>query len=139
MTATWKQMQRFTKGMIGWCAVWLALWAFTGFPSIALAQAVDLPPSTVSANDLWLVVYGILVALAVNALKQLPPDFTTWEKRGIAAFLSLVLSVVTLYYAGRLDLTDLAKTWLVVFIAASGVYTAFLRPATDALTGKTQT
>jgi phosphatidylserine synthase len=120
-------------------AVWLALWAFAGLPSVAVAQAIDLHSPVLSANDLWHLAYAIIVAFAVEAPRKLPPNFTMWQKRGIAAFCSLVLSIVTLWYAGCLDLGNLAMTWLVVFIAASGIYVAVMNPAADWVAGRPRT
>lgn len=134
----WK-MRTFTRGMIGWCAVWIALGLYTGFPGLAAAQGVDVPPVSVSTNDLWLIVYGTLVAIIVNALKQLPPHFTVWQKRGIAVAVSGALAVVTLYYAERLDMTNLRNTWLLVFVVATGIYGGILRPVTDMMAGNRQT
>ncbi|MFT4039511.1 MAG: hypothetical protein QM692_15090 [Thermomicrobiales bacterium] len=139
MTSTWKRLRSFTKGMIGRCAVWLALGLYIGFPGLAMAQGVTIPAPTVATNDLWLVVYGLLTALVVNWLKQLPPNFTPWQKRGVAAFIAAVFAIVSLWYANSLDLADLSRTWLVIFLVASGLYTAVLRPATDAVSGKQQT
>lgn len=82
-------------------------------------------------------IYSIITALAVNALKNLP-DFTPWQKRGIAILVSGVLAVVSLWYAKSLDLADLSRTWLVTFLVASGIYTAILRPATEAAAGNPQ-
>lgn len=134
----WK-MRTFTRGMIGWCAVWIALGLYTGFPGLAAAQGVEVPPVSVSTNDLWLIVYGTLVAIIVNALKQLPPHFTVWQKRGIAVAVSGALAVVTLYYAERLDMTNLRNTWLLVFVVATGIYGGILRPVTDKMAGNRQT
>jgi hypothetical protein len=115
-------------------ALWLAFW-----PMHALAQAIDLPPSTVSTNALWLIVYGLIVSLITSGITNLPPNFTTWQKRGIAAVLSAILAAVTLGYAGQLDTTDFARTWLVIFIAASGIYTVLSRPIADAVSRNPQT
>jgi hypothetical protein len=52
---------------------------------------------------------------------------------------SAILAAVTLGYAGQLDTTDFARTWLVIFIAASGIYTVLSRPIVDAVTGRPQT
>lgn len=135
----WKNARNFTKGMIGWCAVWLALGLYTGFPGFAAAQAIDLPPSTVSTNALWLIVYGLIVTLITSGITNLPPNFTAWQKRGVAAVLSAILAAVSLAYAGQLDTSDFARTWLVIFIAASGIYTVLSRPIADAVTGNPQT
>lgn len=135
----WTRTRTFTKGMIGWCAVWLALGFYTGFPGFAAAQAIDIPPATVSTNALWLIVYGLIVSLISSAIINLPPHFTTWQKRGIVAVVSAILAAVSLAYAGQLDTADWARTWLVVFIVASGIYTVLSRPIADAVTGNPQT
>lgn len=135
---TWK-MRPFAKGMIGWCAVWLALGLYTGFPGFAYAQSVDIPSAEVSTNALWLIVYGLIVSLISSAIINLPPNFTPWQKRGIVAVVSGVLAAVSLAYAGQLDTADWARTWLVVFIVASGIYTVLSRPIADLATGRPQT
>lgn len=139
MTVTWKKLRPFTRGMIGWCAVWIALGLYTGFPGFAYAQAIDIPPATVSTNALWLIVYGLIVSLISSAIINLPPNFTPWQKRGIVAAVSAVLAAVSLAYAGQLDTADWARTWLVVFIVASGIYTVLSRPIADLATGRPQT
>lgn len=122
-----------------WGAMVLALWSLAGIYSIASAQAIDIPPATVSTNALWLIVYGLIVSLISSAIINLPPTFTPWQKRGIVAVVSAVLAAVSLGYAGQLDTADWARTWLVIFIAASGIYTVLSRPIADAVTGKPQT
>lgn len=108
------------------------------FPGLARAQAIDVPSDVVSTNDLWLVAYGIIVALVVGALKQLPPDFSPTQKRLLAVGCSGVLAVVTLFYAGRLDFADLSRMWIIVFLVASGIYAGVLKPVLDLATGKPQ-
>jgi hypothetical protein len=132
MTSIWKK--RLSLGYWTLMAVWLAFW-----PLHAFAQAIDIPPATVSTNALWLIVYGLIVSLITSGITNLPPNFTAWQKRGIAAVLSAVLAAVTLGYAGQLDTTDFARTWLVIFIAASGIYTVLSRPIADLATGRPQT
>lgn len=132
MTSNWKKP--LSIGYWTLMALWLAFW-----PMHALAQAIDLPPSTVSTNALWLIVYGLIVSLITSGITNLPPNFTTWQKRGIAAVLSAILAAVTLGYAGQLDTTDFARTWLVIFIAASGIYTVLSRPIADAVSRNPQT
>ena len=79
MTVTWKKLRPFTRGMIGWCAVWIALGLYTGFPGFAYAQAVDIPSADVSTNALWLIGYGLIVSLVTSGITNLPPNFTTWQ------------------------------------------------------------
>ena len=132
MTVKWKK--RLSLGYWTLLALWLAFW-----PLHVAAQAIDIPPATVSTNALWLIVYGLIVSLISSALINLPPTFTPWQKRGIVAVVSAVLAAVSLGYAGQLDTADWARTWLVIFIAASGIYTVLSRPIADAVTGKPQT
>lgn len=128
-----------TRRSIGWCAVWIALGGWLGFPAQVAAQGIEIPSDDVSTNALWLIVYGLIVSLISSGIINLPPEFTVWQKRGVVALVSAVLAVVSLYYAQQLDLTDFARTWLIVFIVASGIYTALSRPVADALTGRHQT
>ena len=122
-----------------WGAMVLALWSLAGIYSIASAQAIDIPPATVSTNALWLIVYGLIVSLISSLIIKLPPNFTPWQKRGIVAAVSAGLAAVSLAYAGQLDTADWARTWLVVFIVASGIYTVLSRPIADLATGRPQT
>jgi hypothetical protein len=99
-----------------------------------LAQQGPLDTST---YDLWVAALAILTVVATSAISQLPPSFTELHKRIIAATVSGVLAVVGVYYQGLLDTADWARTWLLVFMAATALYVVIVKPATAMLQERT--
>lgn len=100
-----------------------------------MMQAVDEPTTL----QLWTAVLAVLTTVISSVLLSFPAHWGPWAKRVTVAAIAGVLAAVGLWYEGRLDTGDWGRTWLLVFIGATALYTVLWRPASDALKGLPQT
>ena len=90
-----------------------------------------------NASDytLWLAVATILTNVAGWFILKYLQDLGDLAKRAVVALVALVISTAGLYYQGDLDLSNFGRTWLVVFLAASGLYLVLWKPIGDGVKG----
>lgn len=87
-----------------------------------------------NASDytLWLAVATILTNAAGWFILKYLSGLGDLAKRAVVAVVALVISTVGLYYQGDLDLSNFGRTWLIVFLAASGLWLVLWKPLGDA-------
>ena len=93
----------------------------------------------VPTEVLWLSALSVLTVVATSAVTALPPHFSPWVKQAIAAGISGLLALAGTYYSGQLDTSDWARTWLIVFMAATTLYVVIVKPVANAVQEKPQT
>lgn len=90
-----------------------------------------------NASDytLWLAVATILTNIAGWLILKYMQGFGDLAKRTVVAVVALVISTVGLYYQGNLDMGNIARTWMIAFLAASGLWLVLWKPIADAAKG----
>lgn len=101
--------------------------------AVVLLQ-VDVDPST---YELWIAALAILTTLGSSLILAIPSHWGPWAKRGVVAAIALALSLGGTFYEGRLDNEDWGRTWLIVFLGATAIYTLIVKPVTAAFKGNT--
>lgn len=104
-----------------------------------LLLLLQSPPSEPTTYELWVAALAILTTMGSAAVLYIPAHWGPWAKRAVVAAIAGALSLAGLYYEGKLDVTDWSRTWLLVFLGATALYTVLWRPASDALRGRAQT
>lgn len=117
----------------------LSVALFVAMQLVASAAALVQAAGEPTTLQLWTAVLAILTTIISAVLLSFPEHWGPWAKRVAVAIIAAILSSAGLWYEGRLDMGDLGRTWLLVFIGATALYTLLLRPATDALKGNPQT
>lgn len=92
-------------------------------------------PELLSTYELWLAVFSILTTIFSALFLAFAKSLNVWAKRGVVALVAVILSAVGLWYQGLLDTGDLARTWLVVFVGATGVYHLLYKSVAAAFEG----
>lgn len=110
-------------------ATTLAAPADVGLVPAALLQA-DPEASTYA---LWLAFLAIATTVASSLFLHFPAGWSDWRKRATVAVISMLLSIGGAYYEHTLDAADWGRTWLIVFLAASGLYVVIVKPLNDAI------
>lgn len=99
-----------------------------GPPPLATALLQFDPNADMSTYALWLAFLAIASSVASSLVLYFPTNWSHWRKRGVVALFSLLLSLGSAFYEGRLDITDWSRTWIIIFLSASGFYVVISKP-----------
>lgn len=117
----------------------LSVTAFAMWQIVVSAAALVQTSGEPTTLQLWTAALAIITTIVSSLLLSIPEHWGPWVKRGAVAIIAAVLSAVGLWYEGRLDTGDIGRTWLLVFLGATALYTLLWRPLSDALKGNPQT
>ena len=101
----------------------------------ALAAILAQVPDPRPTYELWVAVAAIITTVLSSLLLMIPAHVPRLAKQGIVGVVAGVLSAIGLFYAGQLDTGDWGRTWLLVFLGATGVYVILWKPLADAVKG----
>lgn len=87
-----------------------------------------------TAFQLWTAVFAVLTSVFSSVFLAFSPGWSVWAKRAVVGVVAVVLATAGLWYEGKLDLANLSVTWMVVFLAATGVYHLLVKGLGAALT-----
>lgn len=88
---------------------------------------------TRTTYELWVAAAAVVTTIVSALLLYIPYGWPRLAKQAVVAVISGVLSAVGLYYTGTFDPSDLSRTWLLVFLGATGVYVVLWKPVSEAV------
>lgn len=130
-------MRLTRRSVLGAALGAVAMLVMTG-QQMAAAGLLQIEPEPTTLQ-LWTAALAILTTIISSLLLSIPEHWGPWVKRGLVAAIAAVLSGVGLWYEGRLDMGDIGRTWILVFLGATALYTLLWRPVSDAVKGLPQT
>ena len=84
---------------------------------------------------LWTAAAVIITNAASWLILRYLSDLADFWKRAVVAGIALVLAGAEAFYGGTLDVTDWSRSWLVIFLSASGLWLVLWKPLGDAAQG----
>lgn len=111
----------------------LFLLSFLAGLALILAQV----PEARSDYELWVAVAAALTTVASALLLRIPRGWPDLAKQAVVAAVSAGFSAVGLYYAGQLDTGNWGRTWMIIFLGATGIYVVLWKPLSEAVKAST--